>query len=107
MLVPEITPTEVASLLESESPPVLLDIREDWELAIARIDGVVHIPMGQLPDRLGELDPDTLTVVICRSGGRSTTVTRFLQQAGFRDVRNLAGGVMAWGAELDPDLPSY
>ena len=107
MQVPEITPTEFAALAEQGEAPVLLDIREDWELAIARIEGVTHIPMGQLPDRLAELDREAEIVVMCRSGGRSATVVRFLQHQGFGRVRNLAGGIAAWGEALDPSLPSY
>jgi adenylyltransferase/sulfurtransferase len=107
MLVPEITPVEFAALAEQGEAPVLLDVREDWELAIARLEGVIHIPMGQLPDRLGELSRDADIVVMCRSGGRSATVVRFLQHQGFSRVRNLAGGIAAWGETLDPSLPSY
>ena len=107
MNVPEITPTEFAALAAEGQAPLLLDVREDWELAIARLDGAVHIPMGQVPDRLAELDREARIVVMCRSGGRSATVARFLQQQGYQDVRNLAGGILAWGEELDPGLPSY
>ena len=107
MQVPEITPAEVAALAEQGKAPLLLDIREEWELAIARLEGVIHIPMGQLPDRLAELDREADIVVICRSGGRSATVVRFLQHQGFSCVRNLAGGIAAWGEALDPSLPSY
>lgn len=107
MLVPEISPVEFASLIEQGEPLVLLDVREDWELAIARLEGVLHIPMGQLPDRLGELSREADIVVMCRSGGRSATVVRFLQHQGYSRVRNLAGGIAAWGETLDPSLPSY
>ena len=107
MLVPEISPVEFASLVEQGEPLVLLDVREDWELAIARLEGVLHIPMGQLPDRLGELSREADIVVMCRSGGRSATVVRFLQHQGYSRVRNLAGGIAAWGETLDPSLPSY
>ncbi len=107
MGIPEITPAEYASLLEQGRAPVLLDVREDWELAIARIDGALHMPMGQVPDRLAELDPGEPVVVMCRSGGRSATVAGYLLQQGFRDVRNLAGGILAWGEQLDPGLASY
>jgi rhodanese-related sulfurtransferase len=107
MLVPEISAVEFASLVEQGEPLVLLDVREDWELAIARLEGVLHIPMGQLPDRLGELSREADIVVMCRSGGRSATVVRFLQHQGYSRVRNLAGGIAAWGETLDPSLPSY
>ena len=101
------TPREYAARAEAGPAPVLLDIREDWELAIARLDGVLHIPMGEIPARLGELAPEREIVVLCRSGGRSAQVARFLQQQGFRDVWNLAGGILAWSEQLDPSLAQY
>jgi rhodanese-related sulfurtransferase len=67
----------------------------------------MHIPMGQIADRIGELDPSKETVVICRSGGRSMQVARFLEQRGFKDVANLSGGILAWSSELDPSIPAY
>lgn len=101
------TPREYAARAEAGSAPLLLDVREDWELAIARLDGVLHIPMGEIPARLGELAPEREIVVLCRSGGRSAQVARFLQQQGYRDVWNLAGGILAWSEQLDPSLSPY
>jgi rhodanese-related sulfurtransferase len=86
---------------------LLLDVRNDWELAIAPVPDAVHIPMAELPQRLGELDPMRETVVICRSGGRSHRVAQFLEQQGFRSVANLSGGVLAWSREIDPSIPEY
>jgi rhodanese-related sulfurtransferase len=63
--------------------------------------------MGQLPDRLGELDPGKETVVICHSGGRSMQVARFLEAKGFVSVVNLAGGIHAWSRDVDPTIPQY
>jgi rhodanese-related sulfurtransferase len=103
----EITPREYAARAEAGPAPLLLDVREGWELAIARLDGVLHIPMGEIPARLGELAPEREIVVLCRSGGRSATVARFLQQQGYRDVWNLAGGILAWSEQLDPSLTQY
>ena len=68
---------------------------------------IVHIPMGQIADRLGELDPKQETVVICRSGGRSLQVANFLERNGFATVANLTGGILAWSADLDPSIPRY
>jgi len=67
----------------------------------------LHIPMGQIADRIGELDPAKETVVICRSGGRSMQAARFLDQRGFMSVANLGGGILAWSSELDPSIPAY
>ena len=85
----------------------LLDVREDHELAIARLPQALHIPMGEVPARLDELDASRAVVVICRSGGRSAQVGRFLEQHGFSDVYNLSGGINAWAEELDPTLTIY
>jgi adenylyltransferase/sulfurtransferase len=63
--------------------------------------------MGQIVDRLSELDPTMETVVICRSGGRSMEVARFLTTQGFASVANLAGGILRWSRELDPKIPQY
>jgi len=101
------TPREYAARAEAGPAPLLLDVREGWELAIARLDGVLHIPMGEIPARLGELAPEQEIVVLCRSGGRSATVARFLQQQGYRDVWNLSGGILAWSEQLDPSLTQY
>jgi rhodanese-related sulfurtransferase len=86
---------------------VLLDVREPWELDVARVPDIVHIPMGQVADRLQELDPGRQTVVICRSGRRSMDIARFLEQKGFKSVANLKGGILAWSQELDPSLATY
>lgn len=101
------TPREYAARAEAGAAPLLLDVREGWELEIARLDGVLHIPMGEIPARLGELAPEREIVVLCRSGGRSATVARFLQQQGYQDVWNLAGGILAWSEQLDPSLTQY
>jgi len=86
----------------------LLDVREDWEVALAPAPTeFLHIPMGQIADRIGELDPAKETVVICRSGGRSMQVAHFLEQQKFTSVANLDGGILAWSRELDPSIPTY
>jgi rhodanese-related sulfurtransferase len=86
---------------------VLLDVRNDWEIALAPVPDAVHIPMDQVPERLAELDPGRETVVICRSGGRSLRVAQFLERQGFKSVANLTGGVLAWSREVDPSIPEY
>jgi rhodanese-related sulfurtransferase len=106
MTVPEITPTEFAARRERGESLTLLDVREDWELAVASVPSIVHIPMGQVADRLQELDRGTEVVVLCRSGRRSLEVAKFLQQNGFKAV-NLAGGILAWSRELDATIPTY
>jgi rhodanese-related sulfurtransferase len=86
----------------------LVDVREDWETELAPVPSPhLHIPMGEITERLGELDPNTATVVICRSGGRSAEVARFLATRGFGSVFNLAGGILAWSRDIDPKIPQY
>lgn len=103
----EMTPREYVAQAAGGKPPLMLDVREEWELAIARIDGAVHIPMGEIQARFGELQPDQDIVVMCRSGGRSALVAQFLEQQGYPRVWNLAGGILAWSEQVDPDIPPY
>ena len=107
-MIKDITPREFLERRTGGAKMTLLDVREDWETALAPVPSdIVHIPMGQIADRLGELDPQQETVVICRSGGRSLEVARFLASRGFGSVSNLAGGILAWSRELDPKIPQY
>jgi rhodanese-related sulfurtransferase len=107
-MVAELTPREFLDRRERGEDMTLLDVREDWELEKAPVPTeVVHIPMGEISDRIGELDPKKETVVICRSGGRSTQVAEFLQRQGFGKVFNLSGGILAWSRVIDPRIPQY
>jgi len=106
-MVREVTPREFETARRSGSNAVLLDVREEWELKVASVPGILHIPMGQVAARLSELDPERETVVLCRSGRRSLEVARFLEQQGFQSVANLSGGILAWSKDLDPSIPEY
>ncbi len=106
MAVAEITPTEFVERRSRGESLTLLDVREEWELGVASVPDVVHIPMGEVADRLGELDRTREVVVLCRSGRRSLQVANFLQQNGFQAV-NLAGGILAWSRDLDATIPTY
>ena len=106
MSVPEISPTEFVARRDRGESLTLLDVREDWELGVASVPNIIHIPMGQVADRLHELDRSKEVVVLCRSGRRSLEVAKFLQQNGFRAV-NLAGGILAWSRDLDATIPTY
>ena len=86
---------------------MVLDVREPWELAIARLPGTLDIPMNEIPDRLGDIPRDRQLIVMCRSGARSLRVANYLLQNGFSSVTNLTGGILAWSAEIDPNLPQY
>jgi rhodanese-related sulfurtransferase len=91
--------------------PLLLDVREPWEFALAaiRIDGLrtLHIPMNEVPGRLNELDAAQPVVCICHHGMRSAQVVAFLERQGFEAAYNLAGGIDAWSAQVDAGVPRY
>jgi len=87
--------------------PVILDVREPWELRICALPGTTHIPMGQIPARLDELEPDRETVVVCHHGVRSLRIVHFLESRGFKNLYNLQGGVDAWAREIDPAMHTY
>ena len=107
-MIKEMTPREFLERRRGGADLTLLDVREDWEIQLAPVPTeVVHIPMGRVPERLAELDPQRETVVICRSGGRSMQVANFLAGRGFASVANLSGGILAWSRDLDPGIPQY
>ena len=106
-MVQELGPAEVAARLKAPSPPLLVDVREAWELDIARLPEALHIPMAEVPARLDELDRGRDVVVMCRSGGRSLNVARFLDAQGFPSVANMTGGILAWQRDVDPALATY
>ena len=103
----ELTPVELRSQWDQGCEPFVLDVRESWELKIARLNPVVHIPMDQIPERLGELPRSGPIVVMCRSGGRSMQVARFLERNGFTEVANLCGGILAWHEQVDSSIATY
>jgi rhodanese-related sulfurtransferase len=92
-------------------PAVLLDVREAWELQTARAElpgtRLLHIPMQELPSRLHELDPSQLILGLCHHGMRSLQCVAFLLHHGYPHAYNIAGGIDAWSAELDPTVPRY
>jgi rhodanese-related sulfurtransferase len=105
--IPQLDPAAARTLLaERGSEGVLLDVREPWEYETVHVDGSLLIPMGQIPDRLGELNSAHTYVVMCHHGRRSQQVAAYLNAQGFQVV-NLAGGIDAWAADLDPRLPRY
>jgi rhodanese-related sulfurtransferase len=85
----------------------VIDVREKSELDVASIPDVRHIPMGEIPARLAELDPHQEIVVMCRSGGRSMQVAQFLARNGFENVANLTGGILAWSRDVDSSVRAY
>ena len=94
-------------LAQDGGKPVLLDVREDWELNICSLSGALHIPMGQVPTRTEELDPEQELVVVCHHGVRSMRVVQYLASRGFKKLYNLQGGVNAWACEIEPAMQTY
>jgi len=86
---------------------MILDVREPFETELAPFPGAHTLPMGDVPARLGELDPDREIVVVCHHGVRSAQVAAYLSDKGFARVLNLAGGIEAWSLEVDPSVPRY
>ena len=104
--VPEIQPEELKAKLDAGEDIFILDVREPHEYQICNLQGYL-IPLGELPKRAHELDSSREIVAHCRSGVRSAKAVTFLQQAGFRKVKNLAGGILAWSDKVDPNVPKY
>jgi len=96
--------TALHERLERGERPLLVDVREDVEFAAGHLDGALHIPLGQLPQRLAEIDPASEPVFICRSGGRSMAACQMALRANIRSPANLEGGMMAWAASIDPAM---
>jgi rhodanese-related sulfurtransferase len=105
--IPEIAPTVLKVLLDSPQPPLVLDVRENWERDAARLPGTLDIPMMEIPQRLAELPRDRDIVVMCHGGVRSLKVAHFLAQHGFNQVANLTGGIHAWANDVDPSIGTY
>jgi adenylyltransferase/sulfurtransferase len=104
----EINATELKERLDKGDDIQLIDVREDHEVAIARIPNAIHIPMAQVFNRIDEIDPDRETVVHCKGGGRSARVIEALQRSGFTGkLVNLKGGILGWSNEVDPEVPKY
>jgi adenylyltransferase/sulfurtransferase len=103
-----ITPKELKKRLDSGENVPVLDVREPHELAICKLDDVLHIPMSQLQERLTELEPyrGQDIVVLCRSGARSSQCVQFMRQQGYRAI-NLKGGILAWSDDVDPTVTKY
>ena len=104
-----LTAPELAAWLADPArpDPVLLDVREPWEVAHAAMPGALAIPMGQITSRADELDPARTVVCVCHHGMRSMQVAMYLERRGFTDVWNLSGGIDAWSRQVDPSCPTY
>jgi rhodanese-related sulfurtransferase len=102
-----IEPAALKARLDRGDRVFILDVREPAEIALAPFPGAIHIPMGDIPARLTELDSARETVVVCHHGIRSAQVAAYLARMGFERVLNLSGGIDAWSQTADPSTPRY
>ncbi len=102
------TVEELKALLDQDRTPFVLDVREALELQVAPFPfPICHVPMREVPQRLGEIPAEVEVVVACRSGIRSATVVQYLRRNGVPRACNLEGGILAWGSRIDPSVPRY
>lgn len=106
-IVGELSAQELKALQGGGEPPLVLDVREAWELGICALAGAMHIPMGQIPARLQEVPAEQPVVVLCHHGARSRQVASLLAARGYPRVCNLRGGIDAWAREIDPKMATY
>ena len=103
----EISAHEAVILRNNNKDAVFLDVREYSELAICRIEGALHIPMGEVPERHEALPRDSPLIVFCHHGMRSLNVVEYLETKGFENAINLAGGIHAWAVDVNPKITKY
>jgi sulfur-carrier protein adenylyltransferase/sulfurtransferase len=104
----EITATELKRRLDRGDDLQVVDVREQKEYDVARLGNSKLIPLGQVVNRMGEIDPSRETIVHCKLGGRSAKAIEALKAAGFEGrLVNLKGGITAWSDEVDPSVPKY
>lgn len=107
MSLGRITACQLQARLASNAPPLILDVREPWEVETARLSGAITVPLAEVPARLDWLDPRREIVVLCHHGIRSRLAAEFLERSGFDSVLNLEGGIDAWAREVDSTVPTY
>jgi len=105
--VDQITSQELKTRLDRNDRPFLLDVRQDWETRLCRLENAVHIPIEEIEVRTEELNPEDEIVVYCHQGVRSAAVAAYLRQLGFTKVKNLAGGLDDWARTVDPTMRRY
>lgn len=101
MKIEAISPRDVQSRLEKGEKLQIIDVREPGEVASGKIPGAKNIPLGQIPRRLNEIARDVETIMVCRSGGRSGSASEFLVGQGFRNVKNMTGGMLSWSGKVE------
>ncbi|QDU78998.1 putative adenylyltransferase/sulfurtransferase MoeZ [Polystyrenella longa] len=105
----EMSCEQVKAKLDNNDDFLLLDVREEDEYQTVHVEGATLVPMSQIQDRVGELDPqkDSEVVVYCHHGGRSMKVMLWLRKQGFSKAINMSGGIDEWAEKIDPSLPRY
>ena len=103
----QMTPQELKARLDRRDAPTLLDVREDWETKLCRLPNATHIPIEEIEVRVDELDPEEELVVYCHQGVRSAAVAEYLRQRGFKNVKNLEGGLEYWARTVDSSMRRY
>ena len=103
----KISAVDTAFLLENNSATVILDVREETELSICRIEGALHIPSAEIPYRYEELPKDNPLIIYCHHGMRSLKVVQYLEGKGFDNAINLTGGIHAWANSVDTKMTCY
>ena len=106
-MVPEITCEELKAALDKGEDLKIIDVREEHELDVSRIDGSIHIPLGDVEDHLGQLDKNQAYIMQCRSGGRSAAAADIMISNGFTNVKNLVGGINEWAMTIDDSMATY
>jgi rhodanese-related sulfurtransferase len=103
----EISPQDLKARLTGSDRPFLLDVRQDWETRLCRLENAVHIPIEEIELRADELNAADEIVVYCHQGVRSAAVADYLRQRGFKNVKNLLGGLDYWARTVDPTMRRY
>lgn len=106
-MVTDLSPQQLAERLRGENPPLLIDVREEREYEVARIEGASLKPLSQAQIWIEELDKEREIAFYCHSGSRSLSVAHYLSAHGFKNIINLRGGIDAWSREVDPTVPRY
>lgn len=107
MSIPIVTPVELKAELDGGANLVLVDVREADELEVSKLDGIIHIPLGEIEERYREIPSDANIVMICRSGKRSDKAGSFLVEQGYGQVRNMETGMNGWATTVDPSMSTY
>ncbi len=106
-MITPLSPQALHELQQTTPHIILLDVREDNEVATCQLSGSLHIPMNLIPLRHNELPDDVPIVVYCHHGIRSMNVARYLEHVGFEQLYNLSGGIDAWALDVAPEMPRY